>query len=107
MSFSFAKSKMPVSLTCDKCPSRTTSTIPLGFLGRKRSFSHVINISGVTYTDFFDIITAEPRGKPFSNSCFSLTPLKIHTDGRKCPSGLQQVSPFSADVNKRTSEEPF
>jgi hypothetical protein len=105
MSFSFAKSRISLSLTYDECPSRTIRTFPLGFLGRKRSFIHAINISDVTYADFFDIIMAEPGGKPSSNSSFLLTPLKMHTGGRKCPSVLQQVitnmvSPFSTDVNK-------
>jgi hypothetical protein len=102
MSFSFAKSRMSMSVTCDEFPSRTISTFPLGFLGKP---CHVINTSDVTCADFFDIITAESGGKPSSNYCFLLTHLEMHTCGRKCPSALQQaitdmVPPFSTDVNK-------
>jgi hypothetical protein len=42
--FSFAKFRLSMSLTCDEFPSRTISTFPLGFLGKRWSFSHVINI---------------------------------------------------------------
>jgi hypothetical protein len=65
-----------MSLACDECSSRTIRTFPLGFLGRKQSFIHAINISDVTYVGFLDIIMAEPGGKHFSNS-FLINHFKI------------------------------